>query len=169
MKGIYLGLGSNLGDRAAHIARAIAELDRLGVRVVQQAPIYESPAMLPANAPGDWDIAFLNTVIEVQTDAEPLLLLEKVKEVEAACGRQTRGRWGPREIDVDILSYGMLSLTYTELSLPHPGMHERDFVLLPLRDIAPDWRHPGQGEHLGKRVESLIEALPSRSAVLWET
>jgi dihydrofolate synthase/folylpolyglutamate synthase len=136
MRGIYIGLGSNLGDRVAHLAFAKRRL-----KVVAESPIYQSPAMLLADAPPSWNRPYLNQVVEIETDASPQELLQALKRIEADAGRKDRGRWAPRELDLDIIAYGDVVLSTPELTLPHSGMSTRDFVLLPLRDIAPNWPH----------------------------
>lgn len=140
---VFIGFGSNLGNREQTILRAADQIDRLpGTRLVRLSPIYESPAMLPVDAPEEWDIPFLNAVARYETTLSPELLLESIQRVEKRAGRMQRGFWGPRELDVDILAYGEVQRYAPNLKLPHPGAAERDFVLLPWRDIAPDWRYP---------------------------
>lgn len=108
------------------------------IRLLLSSPVYETPALLPADAPAEWDIAFLNQVIAVETVLEPHALLDVLKAVEAHLGRQARGHWGPREIDCDLLLHGDAVVDSERLVVPHPRMHERRFVMQPLSDIAPD-------------------------------
>lgn len=142
---ILLALGSNLGDREDHLARARAALEAVGVRILRASRIVETPAMLPTDAPADWNIAYLNQVLSVATAHPPEALLACAKSIEAGLGRRDRGRWGPREIDIDVLAYHAELRATPMLTLPHPGIPERRFVLEPLADIAPDWRHPTLG------------------------
>lgn len=154
----YLGLGSNLGDRRSLLAAAIEALDWGDVRVVQRSSIYETePVGGPADQP--W---FLNMVIGVDTSLSPHQLWERCAGVEIALGRAhgREERWGPRTIDVDVLLHGTSSVNDEELVIPHPRMHERAFVLLPLAEIAPD---AGIGD-LGS-VGEILTTLSSRWTV----
>lgn len=133
---VYLGLGSNLGDRNENLKDAIASLPPQ-MDVKAKSPVYETPPWGYEDQP-----RFLNQVVKVQTylDAEPLL--KHIKRLEVALGRKASFRHGPRLIDIDILFYDDLILNTPLLTLPHPHLHERGFVLLPLMDIAPDLVHP---------------------------
>lgn len=133
---VYLGLGSNLGDRNENLKDAIASLPPQ-MDVKAKSPVYETPPWGYEDQP-----RFLNQVVRVQTylDAEPLL--KHIKRLEVALGRKASFRHGPRLIDIDILFYDDLILNTPLLTLPHPHLHERGFVLLPLMDIAPDLVHP---------------------------
>lgn len=161
----FIGLGSNLGDRESFIARAVAHIKAVpDVKLKANSPLYESPALLKHDAPEDWNIPFLNAVVAVETGLMPHTLLEVLKEIEFGLGRQDRGRWAPREIDCDLLAYGDHVFTSDELTLPHPAMLERDFVLLPWRDIAPDWLYPVPNEFQGKTIARLCERLENVTA-----
>jgi 2-amino-4-hydroxy-6-hydroxymethyldihydropteridine diphosphokinase len=130
----YLGLGSNLGDRLATLQRAVDLLDAEGVRVTASSRVWETdPVGGPAGQP-----SFLNAVVEVETDRSPDALLAAVHRVEAALGRVRDVRWGPRTIDVDVLLYEDVTRADPTLTIPHPRMMERSFVVLPLLDIVPD-------------------------------
>ncbi len=142
---ILLALGSNIGDREGFLRRACAALEAVGVSVVKRSALLETPAMLPPDAPEDWNIPFLNQVLLVTTRHTPEALLACAKSIEQGLGRTDRGRWGPREIDIDILAYNAEQRDTPKLTLPHPGIAERDFVLKPLAEIAPEWRHPLTG------------------------
>ena len=134
----YIGFGSNIGDRLAHIQNAIHTLSKTeGITLKEVSSIYKTdPVGYEAQA------QFLNGVAAIQTSLSPLSLLHTLKEIETAVGRQHRIRWGPREIDLDILIYGDLCLRTEKLILPHPEMHLRSFVLVPLAEIAPNLVHP---------------------------
>jgi 2-amino-4-hydroxy-6-hydroxymethyldihydropteridine diphosphokinase len=143
---LILGLGSNIGKREDFLARAVRivhENTLLKLTNVRVSSWIETPALLPENAPEWWDIPFLNGVIAAQCAvADALTILQEVKHIEAVLGRQDRGRWGPREIDIDIIAYGNRVLHSSELTLPHAGMLERPFVLQPLAQVCPDWIYP---------------------------
>ncbi len=135
---VILGLGSNVGDRMAYLNQAICLLAKLG-QVSARSPIYASSALLPAGAPPWWDKPFLNMAISLETALAPHALLAEVKRIESQIGRKQRGTWSPREIDIDLLAFAQQVMMSDELTLPHPGLLERDFALLPFADIAPDW------------------------------
>jgi 2-amino-4-hydroxy-6-hydroxymethyldihydropteridine diphosphokinase len=130
----YLALGSNLGDRAAHLAAAQAGLAALpGCRVETLSPIYETAPLGPGP-----QADYLNAVLRLHTTLEPLALLDAALALEAARGRVRRERWGARTLDIDLLLMGELSLAHPRLTLPHPALLTRAFVLAPLADLAPD-------------------------------
>lgn len=138
----YLGLGSNVGDRRVHLEDAVAELPRRGVRVVASSSVYETePVGLVLDQRN-----FFNACLRVETEHEPDELLEACKEVERALGRPPGGvRHGPRPIDVDVLLLGGLEHHSERLTLPHPEVSSRRFVLVPLLELDPDLRLPGDG------------------------
>jgi 2-amino-4-hydroxy-6-hydroxymethyldihydropteridine diphosphokinase len=133
----YLSLGSNLGNCASYIGRALELLVSQDVKVVRRSPLYET-------APRDYteQPCFLNMVAEIETSLSPLELLRRAAQVENQLGRQRLVDKGPRTIDIDIVLFGDLVLDTPALTIPHPRMHERRFVLEPLVEIAPDVRHP---------------------------
>lgn len=142
---ILLGLGTNLGDRKANLEAALAHLghgDGAPVRLLRVSSVYESAAMLPEDAPEDWDIPYYNIVVAGESSLGAEALLDAVKRIERALGRQDVGRWGPRIIDIDILAYGDSCHHSEALTVPHAAMLERDFVMLPLAEILPHWRYP---------------------------
>lgn len=157
---IVLGLGSNVGDRKGFL-RAAIQLLADKVRVVRCSSLYESAAMLPDDAPVDWNLPFLNMAVVIETTLPPEDLLVLVKAVEQKIGRQTRGHWGPREIDVDILAFHHTVIESLPLKLPHPGLLLRDFALVPLAEIAPDWKYPVAGVHFGKTAVELVTLIPN--------
>ena len=134
---ITLGLGSNLAPKRTHLLRALAALEAAGVKILRQSSVYASPALLPPDAPPEWDQEFLNQVVEVETDLAPDALLGLLKSTEQILGRKDRGRWAPREIDLDLLDYRGITLVSPTLTLPHPGIPVRDFVLLPWQEMMP--------------------------------
>lgn len=143
---ILLALGSNIGAREDFLRQACAALNHEGVAVLKQSSVMETAPLLPPDAPADWDIPFLNQVLVVETRQTPEELLATAKKIEAALGRQNRGRWGPREIDIDLIAYHAERRQTEALMLPHPGISDRDFVLKPLAEVAPEWRHPVLGK-----------------------
>ena len=132
----YLGLGSNLGDRRANLTAAVAGLPP-AASVLRASSIYQTEPWGYLEQP-----AFLNQVLEVETNLSPVDLLAALKRLEAGLGRQATFRYGPRLIDLDILFYDQLVLDQPDLVIPHPQLTQRAFVLVPLAELAPDLRHP---------------------------
>ena len=128
----YIGLGSNLGDRLGHLQAAVKALSARGLEPSALSSVYESDALGPPQPD------YLNAVVSVSTSSTPRELLEALKAIEAELGRHHAERWGPREIDLDLLLYGDEMLEEDGLTVPHPEMTKRSFVLLPLLEIAPD-------------------------------
>ena len=141
----YLALGSNLGDRLEHLSQAVRLLDATGgVDVLRSSRIYETDPLGPPQP------AYLNAVIEVETTKSPRELLEACRAVEDALGRVRTERWGPRTIDVDVLTFDAQTVDEPDLQIPHPRMHERGFVLVPLGELDDDPMLPG-----GRTLSSL--------------
>lgn len=152
---VYLSLGSNIGDRAENLNAAIDRLRSVG-EIVQVSSFYETePVEFAAQA---W---FLNCVIALDTEKTPQELLASILDIEQQMGRRRAQKKGPRVIDIDILLFGNLIVDEPGLTIPHPAMHERRFVLEPLAEIAPDVRHPA----LDRTIQELRDALPPGQTV----
>ena len=134
---VYLGLGANLGDRAGNLSRALELLGERYLVIRRISPMIESPALLPDNVPADWNLPFLNVVVECETDVSPETLLSWIEEIHAALDRNNVERWSPRPIDIDILLWGREQINAERLTIPHPRMQERSFVLTPLIALEP--------------------------------
>ncbi|MDQ7055332.1 MAG: 2-amino-4-hydroxy-6-hydroxymethyldihydropteridine diphosphokinase [Persephonella sp.] len=155
MEKVFIGLGSNIGNRKKNIEIAIKHISQV-LNGITVAPIYVSKAVGYKNQPD-----FYNTVVSGFTQLSPEKLFRKLKEIEKKTGRIKRFRWGPREIDIDIVFYGSIILETEELIIPHPRAHERDFVLQPLSDIQPEFIHPV----FRKTVKELLLNLKNRSII----
>jgi 2-amino-4-hydroxy-6-hydroxymethyldihydropteridine diphosphokinase len=152
---VYLSLGSNIGDREAHLREAMVRL-QTQVRIVSVSSFYETEPVEFADQ--SW---FLNCAVALETTETAAKLMAAILDIEQQMGRQRIQRKGPRTIDIDILLFGDIILESPALTIPHPAMHERRFVLEPLAEIASALRHPV----LKKTIRELLEALPPGPAV----
>ncbi|RAT99448.1 2-amino-4-hydroxy-6-hydroxymethyldihydropteridine diphosphokinase [Brevibacillus sp. Leaf182] len=149
----YLALGSNLGDRAQNLRRAIQRLnEQPGIRVLRVSSVYETEPF--GNVEQD---AFLNMAIAVETEQSPDQLLETALSVERELGRVRTVRWGPRTIDIDLLLYGTSRVSQDNLMIPHPGLSERAFVLVPLRDVWEGGVLPEHNQTIDHYLSLLVE------------
>jgi 2-amino-4-hydroxy-6-hydroxymethyldihydropteridine diphosphokinase len=152
MSRAFLGLGSNLGDRAANLRTAIVDLEAAGATVRAASSVWETE---PVDAPGqDW---FLNMVVEVEVDETPLALLDILLAIERRAGRKRAERNAPRTLDLDLLVFEDLRVMGPRLCLPHPRMWQRRFVLAPLAEIAPDLRDPRTGRTVHDELQRLAD------------
>lgn len=152
---VHLGLGSNLGNRQANLRQAVDQLGGLG-RIVAVSAFYETEPVEFTRQP--W---FLNCTLALETDKMPRQFLTAILRIERDLGRRRTQPKGPRTIDIDILLFGDSVIEAQGLTIPHPALHERRFVLEPLAEIAPEARHPV----LKKTIRELLDALPPGPAV----
>lgn len=154
---IYLALGSNKGDRLAYLKKACEALAQRGVEVVRSSSVYETEPFYKADG-AEW---FLNQVIEGRTTLSAQELLSAVQAIEVDLGRDASEHGGPRKIDIDILLYGNEQIDEPGLTIPHPGLAERQFVLVLLAEIAPEGIEPRSGE----TIRALLSKCPDRHKV----
>jgi 2-amino-4-hydroxy-6-hydroxymethyldihydropteridine diphosphokinase len=156
----YLSAGSNLGDRKAHLRKAVHALPAAGVEVLRVSSVYHTEPVGTAAQP--W---FLNVAVCIRTGLAPVELLTRLLEIESTLGRVRSVPGAPRTVDLDILLYDDLILDEPVLRIPHPRMARRRFVLEPLAEIAPQAVHP----RLNATIRSLLEACPDPAAVLFHS
>jgi len=148
MSVVYIGIGSNTGDREVNVRTALKRFRQKGIMIKQESSRYETEPWGVRDQPG-----FLNMAVQIETELEPEELLQTLKDIETEMGRERTFRWGPRIIDLDILLFDNLVVDGEDLKIPHPLMQERDFVLKPLAEIAPKVKHPV----LQKSIKELLE------------
>lgn len=155
-KTVYLSLGSNLGDRAANLVAAVERLGELGP-VVARSSVYETEPVEVTGQP--W---FLNCAVAIETELMPRQFLSRALAIEQDLGRRRTQNKGPRTIDIDVLLFGGSIVDTPALTIPHPAMHERRFVLEPLMEIAPEVRHPV----FKRTVREMLTALPPQGGAV---
>ena len=153
---IYLSVGSNVGDRAKNLSEALGALEAAGVSVQKISSIYDTEPVDYLDQP--W---FLNCAVQAETQLDPQSLLRALRDIETRMGSKKLVPKGPRLIDMDILLYAQQTVDTPELQVPHPGMHLRRFVLVPLAEIAPTLRHPSWDA----TVQELLARTPDQSRV----
>lgn len=171
MPRIVLGLGANIGDRHKNLSTSIQQLVTQSILTdCRLASLYETPALMTENAPESWNLPFLNTALYGITHHTPLQLLQEIQKVEESCGKKRRGYWAPREIDIDILAYEQEVINMPQLTIPHPHLLKRNFALLPLQEVWPDWHYPVPGEFYDDSATQLASLLyadqPCQQALL---
>ncbi len=149
VKSIYLGIGSNLGNKRKNIEKAKFELTKNKITIIKSSSFYQSLSWPNPKHP-----KFLNIVIKVSTNLKPLKLLEIFKQIEVGLGRKKSKKNSPRECDIDLIDYDKM-IKIKKITLPHPRMHIRNFVLLPLFEIDKNWIHPISKDHIKKLILSL--------------
>ena len=155
---VYLGLGSNIGDKACFIKSAVIEISKLkDTKVLRSSSIYKTEP---------WGIKnqdfFLNSVLEIETLLTPDVLLSELKKIESGLGRKKRQKWYEREIDLDILFFDNLVITNESISIPHTELHNRNFVLIPMCELNPDFIHPV----LNRKIKDLLNDSKDNSDVI---
>ena len=160
---LILGLGSNVGDRLAHLRGALRLIKTIpGLEVKQVSPVYLSDALLPENSPPEWDVPYLNAALRCESTQPPHDILKKLKAIEKILDRDLRSlRWSPRIIDIDILAWDDTIIQSETLTAPHSNLLERPFALWPLADVAPLWICP-VGTLVGQTAAQLVEKWGSR-------
>lgn len=155
----WIGLGSNLDDPPAQLVEGLAAIDRLPrSHRVRTSAFYRTPPVGPPDQPD-----FCNAVAAVDTGLQPMALLDALQAIEAAAGRRRGRRWGPRILDLDLLLYGERVIDELRLQVPHPRLHQRGFVLVPLAAVAPETVVPGRGT-----AAELAATADATDIVLWE-
>jgi 2-amino-4-hydroxy-6-hydroxymethyldihydropteridine diphosphokinase len=153
---VFLLLGTNLGNRAKNLRFAIQRLEDSIGKIVRLSSVYETAAWGKSDQP-----EFYNQVIQMECDLNPFQLMESLINIEKEMGRVRLVKWGPRVIDLDILFYGNMVMSTSDLTLPHPGIPDRLFTLIPLNELAPDLVHPV----LNKTISDLLAACPDKLVV----
>ncbi len=153
---IYLSIGSNIGDRRKNVELSLNELERNGINAIKVSSFYETEPVGPKQR------NFYNIVGKFRTNLRPTTLLKTLKQIEKNLGRKKTYRWGPRVIDIDILFYGNEIVETKELIIPHKEIANRVFVLVPMKEIAPDFIHP----KIHKKIKTILKYIDLDEAVI---
>ncbi|MEO0096429.1 MAG: 2-amino-4-hydroxy-6-hydroxymethyldihydropteridine diphosphokinase [candidate division WOR-3 bacterium] len=143
MERVYLLLGTNLGKLKENLMNAVDELSKNGIKILKKSKIYKTKPWGKKDQPD-----FLNMAVEAETDFTPEELLQKIKEIEKKLKREKTEKWGPRIIDIDIIFYGNRIVNEPDLKIPHPYFFERNFAIIPMADIAPNFIPPAQNKSI---------------------
>lgn len=163
----FVGFGSNLGDRRANLEKAARSLENeREVQLLRRSPLVETPALVPEGAPAHWRKSFLNAVVEIDWCGSPNELVRCLKKIEIDLGRESARRWAPRSLDLDLLTFGDQTLHRENLQVPHAEIFNRQFVLTPLKHLAPSLKIPGHAESVLERSRSLDSPLPLWMGIL---
>lgn len=163
----FVGLGSNLGERRKNLENAARSLAGVAdAKLLRASPLVETPALVPKGAPKDWRKAFLNAVVEIEWLGTPRELLQCLKNIEDTYGRELAPRWAPRRIDLDLLTFADQSIDEKDLLVPHPEIWNRQFVLAPLKHLAPSLKIPGCPQTVLERCRVLDHPLPLWMGIL---
>lgn len=151
----YLGLGSNKGERISFIEKALAEIKKIpGTKIVKTSDVYETEPWGVENQPD-----YLNSVAEIETELDAEALLKELKEIEKRIGRTQSAKWSEREIDIDLLFHGDEIIVKDFMTIPHPQIEKRKFVLIPMNEIAPDFIHPVLKEKISALLKNTNDPL----------
>jgi 2-amino-4-hydroxy-6-hydroxymethyldihydropteridine diphosphokinase len=157
MATIFLSTGTNLGDREGHLRKANEQISNRIGRIERISGVYETAAWGGATT-----LAFLNQVLKVETNLEPQEVLQECLAIEHEMGRVRKERWGERNIDIDLLFYENAIIEQPQLIVPHPRLHERNFVLLPLHEICPNWKHPILNKNIAELMADCSDSLAAK-------
>jgi len=160
-----IGVGSNLGDRKGNLEASLKVLNEY-LRISRVSPLVQTSALVPEGSPGDWQLPFLNGVVEAQWDGNPYELLSVLQSVEKRLGRTESPRWAPRVIDLDLLTFGEHLIQTAELTIPHAEMARRQFVLGPLKHLCPSLKIPGSNNSMLDHSRELSDQVPLWMGIL---
>jgi 2-amino-4-hydroxy-6-hydroxymethyldihydropteridine diphosphokinase len=160
MSRVILSLGSNIGDRDANLRHAIKMMfDKGFIKDVVVSDIFENPAMLPQDGPNEWDLDFFNIALIADTELSLEDFFNMTKEIEVECGRVSVSRWSPRIIDIDVLFFDDLVIESEICTIPHKDALNREFVMVPLVQIAKNYIYPKEGEFFGKSIGEIYNSI----------
>jgi 2-amino-4-hydroxy-6-hydroxymethyldihydropteridine diphosphokinase/dihydropteroate synthase len=163
---VFLGLGSNQGDRKKALEYGVQELSKISIEPIRTSCIYETQALLPEVYSSDWNLPYLNMAVEIEFDESPLQLLTVTQKIENAFGRVRKEHWAPRTLDIDILYWHGLHFNSLDLKIPHPELLKRAFVLDPLKDLAPNLKLPNNHENILEIAHKNFQHIPNVMGIL---